>query len=137
MVIEKTLDPKKAPTYALYAKLMEWADRFRKLGVRTNADLPEQCTQAVAFGAEGVGLCRTEHMFLGSERVDLVRRMILADDEEARRQALDRLLPLQRQDFVGIFRAMAGRTGHGAAHRSAAARVPARRGRGAGPSRGR
>jgi pyruvate, orthophosphate dikinase len=109
VVIEKTLDPKKAPTYALYAKLMEWADRFRKLGVRTNADLPEQCVQAVAFGAEGVGLCRTEHMFFGEGKIGPMRRMILAETVEERRAALATLLPLQRADFQGIFGVLEGR----------------------------
>jgi pyruvate,orthophosphate dikinase len=109
VVLHKTLDPKKAPTYALYARLMEWADRFRTLGVRTNADLPEQCTQAVAFGAEGVGLCRTEHMFFGEGKIGPMRRMILAETVEERRAALATLLPLQRADFQGIFAVLEGR----------------------------
>jgi len=92
-----------------FAKFMEWADAARKLGVRANADTPEQAAEAVRLGAEGIGLCRTEHMFLGSDRVELVRDMILAEDETARQAALDRLLPMQREDFVGIFRAMDGR----------------------------
>jgi len=90
------------------AEIMSWADEFRRLGVRANADTPEQAAEAVQLGAEGIGLCRTEHMFLG-DRVPLVQKMILADTEEERKQALDALLPLQRQDFVGIFEAMAGR----------------------------
>jgi len=92
-----------------FATFMEWADSVRKLGVRANADTPEQAAEAVRLGAEGIGLCRTEHMFLGSERVQHVRDMILAEDETARQTALDRLLPMQREDFVGIFRAMGGR----------------------------
>ena len=92
-----------------FATLMSWADEFRKLGVRTNADTPEQAQQAIELGAEGVGLCRTEHMFLEEDRLPIVRRMILADDEAARQAALDELLPIQREDFVGIFRAMAGK----------------------------
>jgi pyruvate,orthophosphate dikinase len=92
-----------------FGTFMRWADKYRKLGVRTNADTPEQASEAVRFGAEGIGLCRTEHMFLGSERVQIVRDMILAEDEHARSAALNRLLPLQREDFVGIFRAMEGR----------------------------
>jgi pyruvate, orthophosphate dikinase len=92
-----------------FATFLSWADSFRKLGVRANADTPEQAAEAVRLGAEGIGLCRTEHMFLGSDRVELVRDMILAEDEGARQTALDRLLPMQREDFVGIFRAMEGR----------------------------
>jgi pyruvate,orthophosphate dikinase len=92
-----------------FATFMSWADGVRKLGVRANADTPEQAAEAVRLGAEGIGLCRTEHMFLGSERVEPVRDMILAEDEAVRQEALDRLLPMQREDFVGIFRAMQGR----------------------------
>ncbi len=92
-----------------FATFLSWADEVRKLGVRANADTPEQATEAVRLGAEGIGLCRTEHMFLGAERVQPVRQMILAEDETARQVALDILLPMQREDFVGIFRAMQGR----------------------------
>ncbi len=92
-----------------FATFMEWADSFRKLGVRANADTPEQATEAVRLGAEGIGLCRTEHMFLGAERVEPVREMILAENEEVRNAALAKLLPTQREDFIGIFRAMEGR----------------------------
>jgi pyruvate,orthophosphate dikinase len=87
---------------------MEWADKARKLMVWANADTPEQAAEAVKNGAQGIGLCRTEHMFLG-DRVPIVQRMILAKDDKTRQKALDQLLPLQRQDFVGIFKAMAGR----------------------------
>ena len=90
------------------AALMEWADGYRRLRVRSNADTPEQAAEAVALGAEGIGLCRTEHMFLG-DRVPLVRELILANHDQDRRRALDALLPLQREDFAGIFRAMDGR----------------------------
>jgi pyruvate, orthophosphate dikinase len=92
-----------------FAQFMEWADAARRMNVRANADTPEQAAEAVRLGAEGIGLCRTEHMFLGTERVEHVRNMILAMDEAARQTALDRLLPMQRGDFVGIFRAMQGR----------------------------
>jgi pyruvate,orthophosphate dikinase len=92
-----------------FGTFMRWADKHRTLGVRTNADTPEQAAEAVQFGAEGIGLCRTEHMFLGSERVQHVRDMILADSEAERDAALSRLLPMQREDFIGIFRAMEGR----------------------------
>jgi pyruvate,orthophosphate dikinase len=88
---------------------MGWADEFRTLGVRTNADTPEQAAEAVALGAEGIGLCRTEHMFLEADRLPIVRRMILAANEGERQAALDELLPIQREDFVGIFRAMNGK----------------------------
>ncbi len=92
-----------------FATVMAWADRFRTLGVRTNADTPEDAAKAVGFGAEGIGLCRTEHMFFGPDRVRAVRRMIMAASDEERQAALDVLLPLQRADFEGIFRAMDGR----------------------------
>jgi pyruvate,orthophosphate dikinase len=88
--------------------LMSWADQRRKLRVRTNADTGEDATVAREFGAEGIGLCRTEHMFLGDQRLALMREMILAGDLAARQAALDKLLPVQRQDFLGIFRAMDG-----------------------------
>ncbi len=91
-----------------FATLMEWADEFRKLGVRTNADTPGDSRTAREFGAEGIGLCRTEHMFFEGERIDAVREMILAKDETGRKAALDKLLPYQREDFVGIFEAMDG-----------------------------
>jgi pyruvate,orthophosphate dikinase len=92
-----------------FAVFMSWADEYRKLGVRANADTPEQAAEAVSFGAEGIGLCRTEHMFLEESRLPIVRQMILAEDEETRQAALDQLLPMQREDFIGIFRAMGGR----------------------------
>ena len=88
--------------------LMAWADEFRHLRVRTNADNPGDAATAREFGAEGIGLCRTEHMFFGDERIDAVREMILADDRAGRDRALARLLPMQRSDFAGIFRAMDG-----------------------------
>ncbi len=93
----------------IFEKVMKWADETRRLAVRTNADQPDQAEQAVAFGAEGIGLCRTEHMFFGEEKIGPMREMILADDSAQRRAALAKLLPLQRKDFAGIFRAMAGR----------------------------
>lgn len=89
-------------------ELLSWADELRRLRVRANADTPEQAADAVSKGAEGIGLCRTEHMFLG-DRVPLVRKLILAKTAEEQKEALDALLPLQRQDFVGIFKAMGGR----------------------------
>ncbi|MDF1798187.1 MAG: pyruvate, phosphate dikinase [Planctomycetota bacterium] len=92
-----------------YEKLMTWADKHRTLGVRTNADQPDQCLTAIAFGAEGVGLTRTEHMFFEGSKIDAVREMILAADTAGRERALKKLLPLQRKDFEGIFKAMQGR----------------------------
>ncbi|GGO94680.1 pyruvate, phosphate dikinase [Stakelama pacifica] len=91
-----------------FAKLMEWADKGRRLKVRANAETPTDCRTAREFGAEGVGLCRTEHMFFDSGRITAVREMILASDEKGRRAALDKLLPHQRQDFTEIFEVMAG-----------------------------
>ena len=87
-------------------KFMSWADPLRKLKVRANADVPRDAKQARTFGAEGIGLCRTEHMFFAEGRIEHVRAMILADTEDARRDALKKLLPMQRQDFIGLFKAM-------------------------------
>ena len=91
-----------------FGTLMEWADRHRRLGIRTNAETPADCRTARGFGAEGIGLCRTEHMFFDFERITNVRQMILASDEAGRRAALLKLLPAQRGDFEAIFRIMAG-----------------------------
>jgi pyruvate, orthophosphate dikinase len=91
-----------------FGTLLAWADDLRRLNVRANADTPEDAAKAREFGAEGIGLCRTEHMFMSDERLPIVREMILARDEEERRSALERLLPLQQSDFEGIFEAMAG-----------------------------
>ncbi|NLK97417.1 MAG: pyruvate, phosphate dikinase [Epulopiscium sp.] len=92
-----------------FAKFMGWADKVRKLQVRTNADTPKDARVAVEFGAEGIGLTRTEHMFFEEDRIPKVRKMILAKTEEERRKALEALLPLQREDFIGIYEAMEGR----------------------------
>jgi pyruvate,orthophosphate dikinase len=92
-----------------FAKFMNWADEVRKLKIRTNADTPADAAQAVAFGAEGIGLCRTEHMFFAPDRIPIVQEMILAEDEILRREALDKLLPFQKNDFKAIFIAMDGR----------------------------
>jgi len=109
LVYNVELETEPATVTGDFGTFMSWADEVRKLGVRANADTPEHATQAVELGAEGIGLCRTEHMFLGSDRVPLVRDMILADDEVVRQKALDKLLIMQREDFVGIFKAMGGR----------------------------
>lgn len=98
-------DPEHNP---FYKELMKWADQFRTLKVRTNADTPEDATIARNFGAEGIGLCRTEHMFFAPGRIKAVREMILSDTVEERRKALVKLLPMQKSDFIGIFKAMAG-----------------------------
>ncbi|KAA0256599.1 MAG: pyruvate, phosphate dikinase [Acidobacteria bacterium] len=109
VLLEKSLAPEASEVYRLYAELMSWADAVRRLKVRANADQPDQSSNAVAFGAEGIGLCRTEHMFFGGDRITAVREMILAESLEAREKALAKLLPMQREDFVGVFRAMGPR----------------------------
>ncbi|MBM3422239.1 MAG: pyruvate, phosphate dikinase [Chlorobi bacterium] len=109
VLIDKSLNPEDAPAWAIYNRLMEWADRYRKLDIRTNADQPDQAENAIAFGAEGIGLCRTEHMFFGGERIHAMREMILAEDIAGRKAALDKLLPYQREDFYGLFRTMGSR----------------------------
>ena len=91
-----------------FGTILEWADALRRLGVRANADTPADAAKAREFGAEGIGLCRTEHMFMGDDRLPVVREMILARDEDERRGVLERLLPMQEADFEGIFEAMAG-----------------------------
>src|SRR5207253_7502889 len=108
VLIDRTLKPEQSRVYQQFAELMKWADEVRKLGVRTNADKPKEAAEAVAFGAEGIGLCRTEHMFFEGNRIDGMREMILATTTEARKKALAKLLPFQRGDFEGIFKAMQG-----------------------------
>jgi pyruvate,orthophosphate dikinase len=107
-VVNGTLDARKSDIYQRFAKLLGWADQFRRLGVRANADQPDQAELAYAFGARGIGLCRTEHMFFGEGRIPIVQRMILAENETDRRKALEELLPLQRDDFYGVFKGMHG-----------------------------
>jgi pyruvate,orthophosphate dikinase len=107
VLIGKTLQPHEAETFQRYDQLMKWVDKHRQLKVRTNADEPKQATEAIAFGAEGIGLCRTEHMFF--DHIDDFREMILASNLEDRQKALAKLLPHQRKDFDGLFRAMNGR----------------------------
>ena len=137
VLVEKTLDPKDAPVYQTFEKVMAWADKYRTLNIRTNADQPDQAANAIAFGAEGIGLCRTEHMFFSGERIVSFRKLIcvapdvkalrdklLATNDEAERakikreltspmkqymDALKELLPLQRKDFEGMFTALKGR----------------------------
>jgi len=109
VLIDKTLDAKDAPSYQMFEKIMNWADEYRTLNIRTNADQPDQCENALAFGAEGIGLTRTEHMFFGEGKIGPMREMILAFDEEGRKKALAKILPLQRIDFKGIFHVMDGK----------------------------
>ncbi|MFI5252668.1 MAG: pyruvate, phosphate dikinase [Bacteroidota bacterium] len=108
LVNKETVDGSSA-TLSTFTKLMKWSDDLRTLKIRTNADQPDQSEVAIAFGAEGIGLCRTEHMFFGGDRIDAVREMILSDSEAGRRRALAKLLPMQRNDFAGIFRVMKDR----------------------------
>ena len=102
------LPPESAPVYQAYSEILGWADGARRLRVRANADTPHDARQARRFGAEGIGLCRTEHMFFEGDRITPMREMIVAHDEAGRRRALDKLLPMQRIDFEGIFEAMDG-----------------------------
>ncbi|MCX5906669.1 MAG: pyruvate, phosphate dikinase, partial [Deltaproteobacteria bacterium] len=108
VLIEKKVRPEDSLIYRQFAKLMSWADEVADLGVRTNADTPRDATTARLFGATGIGLCRTEHMFFEKERIAPVREMILSDTPEERRKALAKIQPMQRKDFIGIFRAMDG-----------------------------
>ena len=107
-VLTGDLSPRQSDIHRRFSRLLRWADGIRRLGVRANADQPDQAATAYAFGARGIGLCRTEHMFFGEERIPIVQRMILAETEHDRRAALDELLPLQREDFYGVFKAMRG-----------------------------
>ena len=111
-VVAALIDNKKAAKnhwiFKMYEQVSEWSDKFRKINVRTNADSPSDSKNARAFGAEGIGLCRTEHMFFEGDRITDVRRFILSDNEKDRNKAINRLLPHQRKDFEGIFKAMDG-----------------------------
>ncbi|MFH0954028.1 MAG: pyruvate, phosphate dikinase [Verrucomicrobiota bacterium] len=107
-VVEGDKEARKHPIYKMYRQVSDWSDEFRKMKVRTNADLPKDAANARAFGAEGIGLCRTEHMFFEGDRIWAVREFILATDKPSREKALTKLLPLQRGDFEGIYEAMDG-----------------------------
>jgi len=109
VLVDKKLDPRKSRDYKNFSQLMDWCAKATKMNVRTNADSPSQVANAIAFGASGIGLCRTEHMFFEGNRIDAMRQMILADNEVDRRKALKKLLPYQRKDFQGIFKALEGR----------------------------
>jgi pyruvate,orthophosphate dikinase len=108
VLIDKSLDAKESATYQLFAQLMKWCGQASKLQVRTNADNPEQTANALAFGATGIGLCRTEHMFFEGDRIDAMREMILADSKADREKALAKILPYQREDFAGMFKELKG-----------------------------
>ncbi|MCX6905246.1 MAG: PEP-utilizing enzyme, partial [Verrucomicrobia bacterium] len=108
VLVEKSLEAKESPTYQNFKKLMDWCSKATRLQVRTNADNPEQTANAVAFGASGIGLCRTEHMFFEGNRIDAMREMILADSVEDRKKALAKILPYQKADFVGMFKELKG-----------------------------
>ncbi len=107
-VLNGQMKPTQSDIYQRFNQLLTWADKERTLGIRANADLPDQAELAYAFGARGIGLCRTEHMFFGEGRIEKVQRMILANNEADRRKALAELLPLQRDDFYGVFKGMHG-----------------------------
>ena len=107
-VIQGKLDAKKSDKYQRFAMILSWADSVRKLRVRANADVPDQAKIARGFGAEGIGLCRTEHMFFAEDRIPIMQKMILARTKEEREKYLDQLLPLQKQDFIGLYREMEG-----------------------------
>jgi pyruvate,orthophosphate dikinase len=107
-VVQGKMKPEDSEMYQRVSRLLEWADGERRLGVRTNADVPKDAAVAVAFGAEGIGLCRTEHMFFAEDRLPLMEKTILASTDEDRQQYLDRLAPLQKEDFVGLFRVLSG-----------------------------
>src|SRR5262249_26198800 len=106
VLVEKTLRPERSRLYGRDAQLMPWAGAARRPRVRSNADAPGEAAVARGFGAEGIGLCRTEHMFFAEDRIAAVREMILAEKPAGRRKALAKLLPMQRKDFIGIFKAM-------------------------------
>ena len=110
-LLENKAAAKRSRTYKNFTQIMAWCAKATKMQVRTNADSPEQVKNAIAFGATGVGLCRTEHMFFEGDRIDAVRQMILADNETDRRKAIKKLLPYQRKDFEGIFKALNGLPG--------------------------
>jgi pyruvate,orthophosphate dikinase len=108
VLVDRTVAPADSKVYRDFAELMTWADGARRLGIRANADTPHDAAVARALGAQGIGLCRTEHMFFAEERILAVREMILAEDAAGRRCALEKIVPMQRSDFAGIFRAMDG-----------------------------
>ena len=109
VLIDKSLAPQRSQVYLDYVALLGWADEYRRLEIWTNADQANQAEEAIAFGAEGIGLTRTEHMFFEGNRIDAVREMILAEDHEGRELALAKLLPMQKEDFKALFKVMRGK----------------------------
>jgi pyruvate,orthophosphate dikinase len=109
VLVTKKMKPKDSKVFQFYDFIMKLADKYRNMGIRTNSDQPDQVENAIAFGAEGIGLCRTEHMFFEGDRIIAVRQMILAEKPEDRKKALAKLLPYQQKDFEGIFKALDGR----------------------------
>ncbi|MDH4251121.1 MAG: pyruvate, phosphate dikinase [Nitrospira sp.] len=107
-VVQGKLDAKKSQKYQLFSTILSWADSVRTMKVRANADVPDQAKIARGFGAEGIGLCRTEHMFFAEDRISIMQKMILARTKEDRERYLEQLLPLQKQDFIGLYREMEG-----------------------------
>ncbi|MEK7299511.1 MAG: putative PEP-binding protein, partial [Nitrospirota bacterium] len=107
-VVQGKLDAKKSQKYQLFSTILSWADSVRTMKVRANADVPDQAKIARGFGAEGIGLCRTEHMFFAEDRIPIMQKMILARTKEDREKYLEQLLPLQKQDFIGLYREMEG-----------------------------
>jgi pyruvate,orthophosphate dikinase len=107
-VVQGKLDAKKSQKYQLFSTILSWADSVRTMKVRANADVPDQAKIARGFGAEGIGLCRTEHMFFAEDRIPIMQKMILARTKEDRERYLEQLLPLQKQDFIGLYREMEG-----------------------------
>ncbi|MHB8519821.1 MAG: pyruvate, phosphate dikinase [Limisphaerales bacterium] len=108
VLVERSLKPEESRTYQNFAKIMNWCSKVTRMTVRTNADTPEQTANAIAFGATGIGLCRTEHMFFEGDRIDAMREMILAEKTEDRKKALAKLLPYQRADFISMFEELKG-----------------------------
>lgn len=108
-VVRGEIEPEDSSMYQRFVKFLSWADEVRRLGVRANADTPEDARTAVAFGAQGIGLARTEHMFFDKERLPFIKEMILSESEEERRKALSKLMPFQKEDFYGLFKAMEDR----------------------------
>src|SRR5690606_6147964 len=104
-VIAGKLKAEKSYTYQIFDQVMTWADKVRKLKIRANADTPLQAAQSLGLGAEGIGLCRTEHMFFEGDRITAMREMIIAGNDRDRAAALKKLLPHQRKDFAGLFKA--------------------------------
>jgi pyruvate,orthophosphate dikinase len=107
-VLKGEIEPHQSELYQYYQRFMSWVDEVRQIGVRANADVPGDARMARLFGAEGIGLCRTEHMFFGPDRISLMQKMILTDSESERRKALEKLKPLQKEDFLGLFQEMKG-----------------------------